>query len=424
MKRHFNLLAVALLLIVATGACGGDYEHTYEHATDLVISPTSMVFLIGESDSITITLAPLDALIKSVAWTSSNENVATVVNGVVTAIAAGKATITFAVTSTDKHNVEHTLEATCEVDVWHPIEPETAVVKGGIFTMGCTNDDGDCYPTESPTRSVTLSDFRMAIYLVTQREWKYIMGDNPSFSPIDDDLPVDQVSWDMIVGTMGESMMIDGMTYRENGFIYKLNELTGGRLYRLATEAEWEYAARGGNKSNSDYKYSGSNTIEDVAWYYENSYSKTNHVGLKKPNELGIYDMSGNVSEWVWDNFRVQYPDYSEIDPIGPSTNTMGKVVRGGNWTSVPQGCRVSFRVNAAPASGYNTYGFRIVLAGAGEAETKIKYTAMERIEINKNAIYIYFNSIQACIIPFSVFESEKQKSEFIEFINNKVKIS
>ena len=156
-------------------------------------------------------------------------------------------------------------------------------VQGGSFQMGSNNGQSD----EKPVHSVTVSDFYIVKYEVTQKEWRDIMGSNPSKWK-GDNLPVEKVSWDDV-----------------QTFIKKLNAKTGLN-YRLPTEAEWEYAARGGNKSNG-YKYSGSNDIGSVAWYASNSGSKTHSVGQKKPNELGIYDMTGNVWEWCND----WYGDYS-----------------------------------------------------------------------------------------------------------------
>ena len=230
-------------------------------------------------------------------------------------------------------------------------------VQGGTFTMGCTSEQGgDCWGDETPTHQVTLSDFYIGKYEVTQGQWKAIMGNNPSYFTRGDNYPVENVRWNDIVGTSGATMVIKNITYYANGFIYKLNQLTG-RQYRLPTEAEWEYAARGGRSSNR-YKYSGSNTVGNVAWYWDNSDSRTHAVGGKSANELGIYEMSGNVWEWCsdwWGN----YSSNAQTDPTGPSTGSI-RVFRGGGWYDYARYARVSFRINYWPSYNYYNLGFRL----------------------------------------------------------------
>jgi len=233
---------------------------------------------------------------------------------------------------------------------------EIVAVQGGTFTMGCTSKQFDCWEDETPTHQVTLSDFYIGKYEVTQVQWKAIMGNNPSYFKRGDNYPVEQISWNDIVGTSGATMVIKNITYYANGFIYRLNQLTG-KQYRLPTEAEWEYAARGG-LSSKGYKYSGSNTAGDVAWYFDNSNKRTNTVGGKSPNELGIYDMSGNVYEWCSD----WWGDYSSkalTDPTGPSTGSH-RVSRGGSWYYSTLGVRVSYRNGWYPVYSYGNLGFRL----------------------------------------------------------------
>jgi formylglycine-generating enzyme required for sulfatase activity len=231
----------------------------------------------------------------------------------------------------------------------HPTEPQMVFVEGGTFTMGCSNGS-ECYPEELPQHQVTLSSFNIGKYLVTQKQWVAIMDTNPSFHR-GDDLPVEQVSW-----------------LEVQVFIAKLNEATG-KNYRLATETEWEYAARGG-KNSKGYKYSGSNDIDEIAWYILNSEDKTHPVGTKKPNELGIYDMTGNLWEWCNDWYGA-YPKElqinqihspfakAQIDPQGPDTGSQ-RVIRGGRWGCPTRFSRVSYRRSTDPEAFGKGIGFRL----------------------------------------------------------------
>ena len=214
-------------------------------------------------------------------------------------------------------------------------------VEGGTFNMGATSEQGgDADSDEYPVHSVTLSDYYIGETEVTQELWEAVMGSNPSDFSGNPQRPVEMVSWNDC-----------------QEFITKLNELTG-KNFRLPTEAEWEYAARGGNGSQG-YKYSGSNTISDVAWYNGNSGSETHNVKTKSPNELGIYDMSGNVFEWCEDWYG-GYSSGSQTNPTGPSSGFF-RVLRGGSWYSNTKACRVSNRSNDSPGSRYSRYGFRVV---------------------------------------------------------------
>jgi formylglycine-generating enzyme required for sulfatase activity len=229
-------------------------------------------------------------------------------------------------------------------------------VEGGSFLMG--SDDEEASGMEKPVHSETVSTFRMGKTVVTQALWWAVMENSPSYHN-GDDLPVVSVSWN------------DCRT-----FISKLNSLTGEN-FRLPTEAEWEYAARGGNKSRG-YKYSGSDSIDEVAWYrdnsgrkssgYKNSDSDSNDevawyrdnsgrelhpVGTKSPNELGIYDMNGNVMEWTSDLW---------CDDYNSSRDSSNRVCRGGAWGSYARDCRVSVRCYDDPSHAYHSIGFRLAL--------------------------------------------------------------
>ena len=215
-------------------------------------------------------------------------------------------------------------------------------VAGGTFQMGATSEQGsDADSDEKPVHSVTLPDYYIGQTEVTQELWQAVMGSNPSYFKGDNQRPVEKVSWDDC-----------------QEFIEKLNRLTG-KSFRLPTEAEWEYAARGGNKSKG-YKYSGSNNPDAVAWYDDNSGGNTHTVAQKQANELGLYDMSGNVWEWCKDWYG-GYSSNSQNNPIGASTGSY-RVLRGGSWGSYARSVRVSSRHNCAPVYRYFNFGLRLAL--------------------------------------------------------------
>ena len=256
---------------------------------------------------------------------------------------------TIVVSEGQEHMLEYTLAK--ETPKPMPTDKETftvngvsftmVAVKGGTFTMGGTAEQGsDEYDWEKPTHQVTLSDYMIGETEVTQELWKAVMGSNPSYFS-GTNLPVERVSWD------------DCQT-----FITKLNQLTG-RNFRLPTEAEWEYAARGGQKSKG-YKYAGSNTLSDVAWYKDNSWRNPHPVKQKQANELGLYDMSGNVWEWCQDWWG-SYSSSAQTNPTGPSSGSI-RVYRGGGWSGGARDCRVSDRFNYTPSLTYNYLGLRVVL--------------------------------------------------------------
>lgn len=216
-------------------------------------------------------------------------------------------------------------------------------VEGGTFQMG--DGHGDLWDACRPVHGVTVQDFNLLKHPVTQAQWRAVMGSYPpelNFKGCDD-CPVERVSWDDV-----------------QDFIKKLNEKTGSS-YRLPTEAEWEFAARGGNKSKK-YKFAGSDNVDEVAWYSGNAGSKTHPVMQKKANELGLFDMSGNVWEWCQDVWHGNY----EGAPKDGSAWTSGgeqaaRVLRGGSWRSSAGYCRAAYRGRNPSASRYSTCGFRIV---------------------------------------------------------------
>jgi len=225
------------------------------------------------------------------------------------------------------------------------MEIEMVYIEGGTFTMGCTAmKKSDCISDEAPAHRVTLDGFYIGKYEITQLQWRIVMGSDPpdlNFKGCDN-CPVERISWN------------DAME-----FIKKLNQLTG-RTYRLPTEAEWEYAARGGNKSRS-YTYSGSNNADDVAWFIRNCSGKTHNAGLNKPNELGLYDMSGNVWEWCQDWYDETYYTYApETNPVNVQAS-LYKVLRGGSWIGGAEMLRVSARHRNSPDDRGLYSGLRVV---------------------------------------------------------------
>ena len=231
---------------------------------------------------------------------------------------------------------------TITIPVKDGISIDMVRVEAGTFTMGATAEMEDPYDDEKPTHQVTLTnDYYIGKYEVTQALWKAVMGKKPSKFK-GDNLPVENVSWDDC-----------------QEFISQLNRITG-KTFRLPTEAEWEYAARGGKKSRG-YQYSGSNDISDVAWYDGNSGNKTHAVGSKQANELGIYDMSGNVWEWCQD-WHGSYSSSSQTNPTGVKSGSY-RVIRGEGWFNGARICRSSYRDGRLPYASSRDQGLRLVLS-------------------------------------------------------------
>ena len=228
------------------------------------------------------------------------------------------------------------------IPVMDGISIDMVRVEAGTFTMGATAEMKDPYDDEKPIHRVTLTnDYYIGKYEVTQALWKAVMGNNPSYFK-GDNLPVEKVSWDDC-----------------QEFISKMNHITG-KTFRLPTEAEWEYAARGGNKSRG-YRYSGSNNLSAVAWYDDNSGKKTHAVGTKQANELGIYDMSGNVREWCQDKLRV-YSSSSQVNPTGANSEPY-RMIRGGDYVYDARSCRSSNRYCQRQDFPLSIFGLRLVLS-------------------------------------------------------------
>ena len=243
------------------------------------------------------------------------------------------AVLTVIVTESTLHEEEFTVNG---------VTFKMITIDGGTYTMGATEEQGsEYYGNERPTHQVRLSSYKIGQTEVTQKLWQAVMGSNPSNCTGDLQRPVEKVSWN------------DCQT-----FITRLNQLTG-KSFRMPTEAEWEFASRGGNLSQG-YKFAGSNTLDDVAWFYDNSDNTTHPVGTKTPNELGLYDMSGNVFEWCQDWFG-DYSGVAQTNPTGPTTGTY-RVVRGGAWNYSAKYCRLSYRSYHSMTSTYDRIGLRLAL--------------------------------------------------------------
>ncbi len=230
------------------------------------------------------------------------------------------------------------------------IDMKMVYVEGGEFMMGATSEQGDeAYGNEKNIRRVTLSSYYIGAFEVTQKQWELVMGTSVSrkaagsrLAGVGPDNPMYYVSWE-----------------EAQAFCQELSRKTG-RTYVLPTEAQWEYAARGGVR-NERVKYSGSRFVDAVAWYDDNSGGSTHPVGTKRGNALGIYDMSGNVWEWCLDWYRDTYITYDTQNPTGPSSGAY-RVLRGGSWYGYARACRVSHRSFNGPVGRTNSYGFRVAL--------------------------------------------------------------
>ena len=224
--------------------------------------------------------------------------------------------------------------------VLEQVNAQMVHVQGGSFTMGCTSEQKYCDDDEKPTHRVQVNDFEISKYEVTQELWEAVMGTNPSHFSGCAQCPVGRVSWNDI-----------------QAFLQKLN--AGGGGYRLPSEAEWEYAARGGQESRR-YQYSGSNNPEAVAWYTDNSGNRTHPVGQKQANELGLYDLSGNVAEWVQDCWNKDYNGAPSDGRAWESGKCSLRVLRGGSWYIVPIFLRSAIRLWLAPDIRLSHFGFRL----------------------------------------------------------------
>ena len=304
-----------------------------------------VVLEVGDHSALTIVLNPGDTGGVTLTWESTDETVVTVANGEVTAVAPGVCDVI--VRCQGK-------EASCEIAVLKTVSVNGVSfsmmpVRGGTFMMGAPLTQTGSGVNEKPQHQVTLSDYMIGVTEVTQELWYAVMGHTPGHFKGHPKHPVEDVSW-----TDCES------------FIKALSELTGLNFY-LPTEAQWEYAAKGGDRSKG-YVFAGSDSIVPVAWYYTNSSAVgidhpdygTHDVATKRPNELRIYDMSGNVNEWCAD-WYAPYTADAQTNPTGPESGNY-KVFRGGCWDDYAKNCRVCFRYPQAVTFKSDKQGLRLAL--------------------------------------------------------------
>jgi formylglycine-generating enzyme required for sulfatase activity len=330
-------------------------------ADGISLDKSNLALKVDTTDSLTAVVLPSNATDNTVTWTSSNSGVVTVsMTGTVTAVGAGTAVIT-----AKTHN---NLTAVCNVMVSSSMA--FVYVEGGTFQMGV--EDGGEY---LQLHEVTVSGFYMGKYEVTQAEWVAVMGSNPvsssNFYNYGEDKPVTVITWYDAVTYCNNLSMKEGLipAYYMDGT--NVTWVSGTNGYRLPTEAEWEYAAKGG-KNKDSYLYSGSDTAEDVAWYRGSLIypQQVQQVGTKAPNSLGLYDMSGNVYEMCWDWYG-KYPSEAQSDPRGPTgrtTVTPDRIRRGGSHSGYVEDMRVTIRNNIVVADGSlgeyqrdTITGFRVV---------------------------------------------------------------
>lgn len=251
----------------------------------------------------------------------------------------------------------------------HRSEIQEALIVGGTFTMGCTEGDDNCSVNESPPHTVEITrDYYMLTTEVTQELYEWVTGENPSEFTLSGDYPVEEVSWYDAVEFANALSELEGLEP-----CYEIIKADEGdptvewpsgldcEGYRLPTEAEWEYAARGGEP----YIYAGSSNLDEVAWYEDNAGQQSHPVGQKKSNGYGLYDMSGNLEEWCWDGYdefiyQARQDAGVTQDPIGVIVNT-DRVVRGGGWGMPPRFERVSNRVVLSAGDVRRIFGFRVV---------------------------------------------------------------
>ncbi len=337
-----GVIAVLVIVLIGVLTCGGISDEEGGQNDSVVKAVPTKVVADGRNTAITPTATPVT---QTPAAGEDNKTTEALANTETPASTIATSTTTPSADKPTETNPEPPQSAVVRYDaasnaiVYGSHSYKMVYVSGGTFTMGATAGQGDdAYDDEKPAHQVTLSGYYMGRTEVPQWLWMAVMGSNPS-NWQGDNLPVENVSWNNC-----------------QTFISKLNSLTG-KNFRLPTEAQWEFAARGGNRSRG-YKYSGSDNLGSVAWYDGNSGNRTHNVGTKNSNELGLYDMSGNVWEWCSDAPRT-YSDYAQTNPVGSGSY---RVYRGGSWFNYARSCRVSHRSSRAPSDRDRSHGLRLAL--------------------------------------------------------------
>ncbi|MDR1612251.1 MAG: formylglycine-generating enzyme family protein [Planctomycetota bacterium] len=236
------------------------------------------------------------------------------------------------------------------------VTPELIFIQGGTFTMGSPPNESGRYANEGPQRQVTISSFYLGKYELTQEEYQDVIGSNPGQHQ-GENLPLENLTWFEALVYCNERSRREGLTpaYDIDGESVTWNRAANG--YRLPTEAEWEYAAGGGNRRDA-FLYAGSNDADGAGWHSGNSGGMSHRVGMKAANALGLFDMSGNVGEMCWD-FHGNYADAGQTNPQGVASGSY-RVGRGGCWYYGAQYLRVAFRAHITPSARYGFVGFRL----------------------------------------------------------------
>ena len=311
----------------------------------IAIEADYLTMRVDETKTLGVRVTPSTASIDDMIWLSSDSGVVAVDDGVLTAVGDGICDIVVRCQG---------LQVSCKVAVFKTVVVngvpfEMLPVEGGSFMMGATSGEHEALSYEVPQHHVTLSDYMIGQTEVTQEQWHAVMNYTPGHFKGNPKHPVENVTWEDC-----------------QEFISKLNEMTGLNFH-LPTEAQWEYAARGGNRSLG-FKFAGSNDVTEVGWYYSNSGKLgasdpnygTHDVAQLKPNELNLYDMTGNVREWCQD-YYAPYSAVSQVDPLGPATGSM-RLYRDGSWNDYIIYCRVAFRYPDYVTTKNDKTGLRLAL--------------------------------------------------------------